>query len=392
MNHPEPDNAVTRRTSGSLRKWFLVLGLTIGLIAALGVIKFLQISAAIAGHASFELPPETVTTVVVSDDNWPTTLTSVGTLKPVNGLMLRADLGGKVVAIKFESGSPVKKGDILVQQDISEETAQLRAAEARRRLAELNLQRSQGLLDKRVSSQSDYDQTAAEALQAQAAREQIQAVIEKKTIRAPFDGIAGIRRINVGEYLQAGDPIVQVQALDPIYVDFSLPQQDLDNVQPGSIVKVRPSGIASDPFEGAVTAIDAVVDESTRNFLVQATLKNPAGTLRPGMFAQVEVLVPGERSVVSIPATAVSYAPYGDSVFVLEQMTDEKQEKTYTGVRQTFVKLGEARGDRIEILSGLKAGDEVATSGIFKLRPNAAVVVNNEVQPGNDLNPTPADR
>jgi membrane fusion protein (multidrug efflux system) len=306
--------------------------------------------------------------------------------------MLRADLGGKVVAIKFESGSPVKKGDILVQQDISEETAQLRAAEARRRLAELNLQRSQGLLDKRVSSQSDYDQTAAEALQAQAAREQIQAVIEKKTIRAPFDGIAGIRRINVGEYLQAGDPIVQVQALDPIYVDFSLPQQDLDNVQPGSIVKVRPSGIASDPFEGAVTAIDAVVDESTRNFLVQATLKNPAGTLRPGMFAQVEVLVPGERSVVSIPATAVSYAPYGDSVFVLEQMTDEKQEKTYTGVRQTFVKLGEARGDRIEILFGLKAGDEVATSGIFKLRPNAAVVVNNEVQPGNDLNPTPADR
>ena len=392
MNRDGSHSAGETGRPGGFKRWIIVLGIVVVVVIALGVIKFFQISQAIAGHMAFELPPETVTTIVVAEDQWPTTLTSVGTLKPVNGLMLRADLAGTVDAITFESGAPVKKGAILVQQDVSEEQAQLRAAEARRKLAELNLKRSQGLLDKRVSSQSDYDQAAAESLQAQAALEQIQAVIAKKTIRAPFDGLAGIRRLNAGEYLQQGDPIVQLQSLDPIYVDFSLPQQDLASVKPGTEVRVTPSGASGGSYEGTVTAVDSVVEESTRNFLVQATLRNTNGELRPGMFAQVEILLPGERSVLSVPATAISYAPYGDSVFVLEQMNDEKRGKSFLGVRQAVVHLGDSRGDRVEILSGLRVGDEVATSGTFKLRPNIAVAVNNEVQPGNDLAPKPEDR
>jgi len=392
MNDGVMEKTGEKKSLRGFKRWIIVLGIVFAIIVGLGLVKFLQIRQAIAGHMAFELPPETVTTVVVAEEKWPTTLTSVGTLKPVNGLMLRADLAGTVDAITFESGSQVKKGAILVQQDVSEEQAQLRAAEARRRLAELNLKRSQGLLDKRVSSQSDYDQAAAESLQAQAALEQIQAVIAKKTIQAPFDGLTGIRRLNIGEYLQQGDPIVQLQSLDPIYVDFSLPQQDLASVKAGTRVNVMPSGTAGGPFVGTVSAIDSVVEEATRNFLVQATLRNADGALRPGMFAQVEVLLPGERAVLSVPATSVSYAPYGDSVFVLEQMTDEKRGKSFLGVRQAVVKLGESRGDRVEILSGIRAGDEVATSGIFKLRPNAAVAVNNEVQPGNEIAPKPEDR
>lgn len=390
MSEPEIEK-VKLPKPGGLRSWILVLGLLFGAIFLLGLIWFTNFQRAMAQHSGFQLPPEAVTTVVVAEDHWSTTLTSVGTLKPVNGLMLRADLPGIVETITFDSGSRVKKGDVLVQQDVSEEQALLRSALASQQLATLNLKRSQGLLDKRVSSQSDYDQASAEFLKTQAAVAQIQATIDKKTITAPFDGLAGIRLVNVGEYLQNAADIVQLQSLDPIYVDFSLPQQNLASVKNGSIVRVKVDGAAPEPFEGRVSAVDAVVSEATRNFLIRATLSNAKEILRPGMFAQVEVLVPGERSVLSLPATSISYAPYGDSVFVVEDIADEKSGKTFKGVRQAFVKIGEARGDRVEILSGIRVGDEVATSGIFKLRPKSAVSVTNEVQPANELAPTPKD-
>jgi membrane fusion protein (multidrug efflux system) len=338
------------------------------------------------------MPPEAITTVVVQSQEWPGTLTAVGTIKPVNGLTLRADLAGNVESIGFQSGVAVRKGDLLVQQDISEEQAQLRAAQARQQLAEANLRRFKGLLDKRVSSQSDYDATAAEYLQAQAKCQEISAVIEKKTIRAPFDGMAGIRMVNEGEYLQPGQEIVPLQSMSPIYANFSLPQQNLADVHVGSTVKVTSSGAAGKVFEGKVTAVNSIVDEATRNFLVQATLENPEGLLRPGMFVGVEVILPGTKSVLAIPATSISYAPYGDSVFVLSEMADEKSGKKFTGVDQHFVKLGEARGDQVQILSGIQSGDEIASSGIFKLRPKAAVKVNNQVQPPTDLAPQTEDR
>lgn len=376
----------------SVLKWVGAVLVVLVVVAALGGVKYMQIKSAMAAHMGFSMPPESVTTYVVSEQKWPGGLSAVGSLKPVNGLLMRADLAGNVESIGFESGVRVKKGQLLVQQDVSEEEAQLRAAEARQRLAELNLQRLQGLLSKRVSSQSDYDQTASEFLAARAKCEEIKAVIEKKTIRAPFDGVAGIRVVNAGEYLQPGNPIVPLQSMSPIFVNFSIPQQNLADISVGSVVRVTSSGANGRVFEGKITAVDSVVDEATRNFLVQGTLENPDGLLRPGMFVGVEVVLPVEKAVLAIPATSVSYAPYGDSVFVVQDMKDPKSGKPYRGVAQHFVKLGEARGDLVEVLSGIGAGDEVVTSGVFKLRPNAAVEVNNEVRPPESLAPQPKDQ
>lgn len=391
MHEHQPEKTRVKTKSPVLR-WAVAIACVVAVIAGLGAFKFFQIRAAMAGHMSFAMPPEAITTVVVQKQEWPGTLTAVGTIKPVNGLTLRADLAGNVERIGFQSGAAVRKGDLLVQQDISEEEAQLRAAQARQQLAEANLRRFKGLLDKRVSSQSDYDSTAADYLQAQAKCQEIKAVIEKKTIRAPFDGMAGIRMVNEGEYLQPGQEIVPLQSMSPIYANFSLPQQNLADVHVGSAVKVTSSGAAGKVFDGKVTAVNSIVDEATRNFLVQATLENPEGLLRPGMFVGVEVILPGTKSVLAIPATSISYAPYGDSVFVLGEMADEKSGKKFTGVDQHFVKLGEARGDQVEILSGIQAGDEIASSGIFKLRPKAAVQVNNQIQPPTDLAPQTEDR
>ncbi len=391
-SHTQNSGDTRLKRTGSPLKWIIAVAAVIVVIAGLGAYKYLQISAAMAGHMSFSMPPEAITTVPVQEQKWPGTLTAVGSLKPVNGLVLRADLAGDIERIGFESGAAVRKGDLLVQQDVSEEQAQLRAAQARQQLAELNLRRFKGLLDKRVSSQSDYDQTTAEYLQAQARCEEIKALIEKKTIRAPFDGMAGIRMVNAGEYLQPGQEIVPLNSMSPIYVNFSLPQQNLADVHVGSVVRVTSSGANGEVVEGKITAVNSVVEESTRNFLVQATLENPGGVLRPGMFVGVEVVLPGEKSLLAVPVTAISYAPYGDSVFVVEEMDDEKTGKKYLGVHQHFVKLGESRGDQVEILSGIEAGEVVATSGIFKLRPKTAVSVNNETQPPTELAPQTQDR
>ncbi len=391
--HPKPSESIAPATSGSAaRKWIIAIACVVAVIAGLGAFKYFQIRAAIAGHMSFSMPPEAITSVVVQEQQWPGTLTAVGTIKPVNGLTIRADLAGNVEAIGFESGAKMRKGELLVQQDITEEQAQLRAAQARQQLAEANLRRFKGLLDKRVSSQSDYDATAAEYLQAQAKCQEISAVIEKKTIRAPFDGMAGIRMVNDGEYLQPAQQIVPFQSMSPIYANFSLPQQNLADVRIGSVVKVAPSGTGGKAFEGKVTAVNAVVDEATRNFLVQATLENPEGLLRPGMYVGVEVVLPGTKPVLAVPSTSISYAPYGDSVFVVKEMADEKSGKKFAGVDQRFIKLGEARGDQVEIVSGIQAGDEIASSGIFKLRPKAPVQVNNQIQPPTDLAPQTEDR
>ena len=392
MNPKLSESSAAKTPGSAARKWIVAVAAVVAVFAGLGAFKYFQIRAAIAGHMSFAMPPEAITTVVVQEQQWPGTLTAVGTIKPVNGLTIRADLAGNVVSIGFESGAKMRKGDLLVQQDISEEQAQLRAAQARQQLAEANLRRFKDLLDKRVSSQSDYDATAEEYLQAQAKCQEISAVIEKKTIRAPFDGMAGIRLVNDGEYLQPGQQIVPFQSMSPIYANFSLPQQNLADVHIGSVVKVAPSGAGGKAFEGKVTAVNSVVDEATRNFLVQATLENPEGFLRPGMYVGIEVVLPGTKPVLAVPATSISYAPYGDSVFVVKEMADEKSGKKFTGVDQHFVKLGEARGDQVEILSGIQAGDEIASSGIFKLRPKASVKVNNQVQPPADLAPQTEDR
>jgi membrane fusion protein (multidrug efflux system) len=248
----------------------------------------------------------------------------------------------------------------------------------------------QGLLQERVISRAEFDRATADYRQTDARVAEIQAVIERKTIRAPFSGILGIRQVNLGQYLAGGDPLVTLQSVDPIYVNFGVPQQAAARVPIGRAVRVTTDGVTGAEWTGRVTAIDSLVDEATRNIRVQATLGNPGGRLRPGMFVQSEVALGASQTVIALPASAISYAPYGDSVFVVSDLKDDSG-KSYRGVRQQFVKAGPARGDQIAVLSGIKPGDEVVTSGVFKLRNGAAVLVNNTVQPGNDPAPKPED-
>ena len=241
-----------------------------------------------------------------------------------------------------------------------------------------------------VISRLEYDQATAQQKQTEANVGQIRATIERKTIRAPFSGTLGIRKVNLGQYLSAGNAVVQLQALNPIYVNFGLPQQALGQVRVGRSLRVTSEDLPGKAFTGKVTALDSVIDQTTRNVQVQATLANPEGKLQPGMFVQVEVVLGASRTVVPLPASAVSYAPYGDSVFVITDLKDPKGH-SYRGVRQQFVKLEGSRGDQVAVVSGLNPGDEVVTSGVFKLRNGAAVQVNNKVQPGNNPAPKPED-
>jgi len=372
------------------KKVSLTIAAVVVFVFLLATYKGVSIYLAIQQGKNFTMPPEAITSIVVAEEKWRETVPAIGTVRAVNGVELSADLAGVVASIHFESGTHVKKGDLLVQQDIGPETGQLRAAESKQALALINVNRAKGLLEKRVNSQSAYDEAAALFLQTQANSDEIRATIARKTIRAPFDGLLGIRQVDIGQYLQPATPIVSLQQLDPIYVNFSLPQQRLPQLQVGRQVIVKAAGLESEVFEGKITAVNAIVTESTRNIQVQATLPNTKGLLRPGMFVSVEVVMPEEKTLLSVPSTAISYAPYGDSIFIVEEQKDPKG-KVYKGVRQQIVKLGEAQGDRVEVVSGLKAGEEVATSGIFKLRPNAAVQINNSVQPSNELKPNPED-
>ena len=373
-----------------LKRMILMLIVTAAFIAALGLVKFRQIQEAMGQAAAFQPPPEAVTTVVAPMERWPATLSAIGTIAPVQGVTVSADLPGIIDRIAFESGGSFHEGDVLVQLDTRQEQAQLAAVEAERDLARLNFERLEGLVKDGAISRADYDRAAAEQKQTEAKVGEIRATIARKTIRAPFSGILGIRQVNLGQYLSAGDAVVPLQSLDPIYVNFSVPQQDAGQVHTGHNVRVTTGDVSSVQFAGRITAINSIVDEATRNIQLQATLTNPKGALRPGMFVQAEVLLGASRPVVTLPASAISYAPYGDSVFVVTDLKDQNGQ-TYRGVRQQFVKLGASRGDQIAVLSGLKAGEEIVSSGVFKLRNGASVLVNNKVQPANKRAPKPED-
>ena len=368
------------------KRMILMLAITATLIGALGFAKFRQIQEGMAQAAAFQPPPEAVTTIVAKQLKWPDTLNAIGTIAAVQGVTVSADLPGIVERIDFESGASVHAGDILVQLDSKQEQAQLAAVESDRDLARLNFERLKDLVQEGAISRADYDRAAAEQRQTEAKVGEVRAAIERKTIRAPFSGILGIRQVNLGQYLSAGDAVVPLQSLDPIYVNFSVPQQDAERTPVGRNVRITTADSTDLEFAGQVTAINSVVDEVTRNVQVQATLANPQNKLRPGMFVQTEVDLGMSHPIVPVPASAVNYAPYGDSVFVVADLQDQKGQ-TYRGVRQQVVKLGPSRGDQISIVSGVKSGEEVVTSGVFKLRNGAAVLVNNKNQPGN--NPAP---
>jgi membrane fusion protein (multidrug efflux system) len=374
-----------------MRKRMLsTLAVLLLLVGGIGLVKFFQIKTAMAQGAAWQPPPEAVSTIVAQADRWPSSLGGVGSVTAVHGVTVSADLPGIVERIEFESGRSVRAGDVLVRLDTSQEKEQLASAEAQRDLARLNLERSRQLLAKQVLAQAEYDRAEAEAKQAEAGVGEIQARIKRKTIHAPFAGVLGLRQVNLGQYLNGGDPVVPLQSMDPVYVNFSLPQQDVSSLRIGAGVRVVADGIATASFEGAITAMNSVVDEATRNVQVQATFRNPQGRLRPGMFVEVKASSGRGDSVVVLPASAVCYAPYGNSVFVVTQLKGPKG-GTYRGVEQRFVKLGPGRGDQVSVVSGLKPGEEVASSGVFKLRTGTAIYINNKISPSNNPSPKPED-
>jgi len=370
------------------KKIVLTIGGLLLLIAVLAGIKALQISKMIKAGSQFVPPPEPVTTAKVLSGSWETVLPAVGSLTAVQGVTIAAELPGKVVEIAFTPGARVQKGDLLLRQDTSSEDAQLPGAEASLILASSNLSRAKSLIAEALISQSHLDTAQANFQQAQAGVENLRSQIAKKTIRAPFSGRLGIRLVNLGQSLREGDAIVSLQTLSPIYVDFQLPQQYLNQVRQGLPVRVTADGLSDRQLSGKITAINPQVNAATRSIGVQATLQNEEELLRPGMFVSVEVLLPKLQTVLSIPTTAVLHAPFGDSVFIVEEK-QTKDSKKHLALRQQFIRLGEKRGDFVNVLSGLTAGESVVSTGVFKFRNGQAVVVDNSLAPEFRLDPQP---
>src|SRR3974390_1193028 len=373
-----------------LKRMLLMLTVVAILLGSLGFVKFRQIKTAIAQGASFQPPPTAVTTLVAQQETWPATVDVIGTVEAIQGVTVSADLPGTVAKIHFDSGEWVHEGDILVELDTRQEQAQLAETEAQRDLAKVNYGRTEQLVNAGVLARNEYDNVLSQQKVTEGQVAEIRATIARKTIRAPFSGILGIRQANVGQYLAAGQAIVSLQSLNPIYVNFGVPQGTTGQIAVGRTLRITSNDFPGLQFNGRVTALDSVVSESTRNIQVQTTLSNPQNKLRPGMFVQVSMGRGASTPVVALPASAVNYAPYGDSVFIVTDLKDNKG-NTYKGVRQQIVKLGGSRGDQVGVVSGINPGDEVVTSGVFKLRNGAAVQINNKVQPDNNPHPKPED-
>ena len=366
----------------------------LGLLLVAGIlagIKGLQIFTMVGKGKSFTPPPETVTTTKARPESWEVALRAVGSLEAAQGVTVSAELPGKVTRLAFIPGTWIEAGSLLLQQDTSSEEAQLRAAEAEAALAKVNFERLRMLVETNAVSKAAYDDGEAKHKQAMAQADTIRATIAKKTIRAPFSGRLGIRLVNLGQILKEGEPIVSLQAMDSIFINFMLPQQDLARIRPGLPVRITSDALPDRTVAGKITAINPQADSATRNVRVQATAANKDELLRPGMFATVAVVLPGKNQVLAIPATAVLPAPYGDSVFVVEEQKDEKTGKSGLAVRQQFVRLGERRGDFVAVASGLEDGATVVSTGVFKLRNGQSVVVDNGLSPKFSLDPEPGN-
>jgi len=376
----------------STRKTILkaALGLS-ALVVVLLLIKGLQIFTMVSSGKKMVPPPVTVTSAEVREENWAPVLSAIGSVSAVQGATVATELGGVVSEIKFENGGVAKKGDVIVKLDASQEEALLRSAEAEAELARADLGRSRDLASQKVVSKAELDAAESKFRRLTAIVDQMRSNIRKKTLVAPFDGQLGIRQVNVGQMINPGQQVVALTSLDPVYVDFALPQQHLAQLSQGLEVRVRSDAVPGRVFPGKLTAVNSMVDTATRNVSVQATLDNPDHQLRPGMFAKAEVVLPEKSSALVIPGSAVSYAPFGDSVFIIEKKKDEKTGKETQVIRQQFVRIGEARGDFVSVTEGLKAGETVVGTGVFKLRNGMAVTINNDLAPKPQVNPTPVD-
>ena len=366
------------------------LGITLFVIffltAVLAVIKVTQISRAIAEHARFSPPPEAVTTTKVTKAEWRESFDTVGTFVSMQGATLSAKESGNVVAVRFESGAKVKAGDVLLEIDASVEEANLRGAKARLDLARQSLERAQKLRGQSALALATLEDAQSKVRQGEADVQSIQAAIERKTIVAPFDGRAGIRTVNVGSFVHAGDPLVPLYSLNPIYFNFSVPQQLAPQLTTKTQATVRVDAFPNRQFTGEVTAINPNIDEALRTIVVQTTVGNSQEEILPGMFGSVHLDIGEEESLHIIPSLCVTYAPYGNSVYVVER-SKGADGKERTTVRQQIMQLGRARGDYVSVVKGLNEGDEIVSTGAFKLRPGASIQIKEQGTPPLSLNP-----
>jgi len=369
------------------------LGIAIGLLVAIVIfvfgIKALQIGKMMSSPKV--MPVTTVTSAPVKEEDWAPMLSAVGSVSAAQGAVVATELGGTISEIRFENGAEAKKGDVLIRLDASQEEALLRSAEAEADLARTDLERSRGLAAQKVVSKAELDTAESKFRRLNAIVDQMRSNIAKKTIVAPFDGQLGIRQMNVGQMINAGQQVVALTSLDRVYVDFALPEQHVSKLTKDLEVRVRADALPGREFKGKLTASNSMVDAVTRNVPLQATLENPDHALRPGMFTKVNVMLPETKKTIVIPGSAVSYAPYGDSVFVIEKQKDPKSGQESLVLRQQFVRIGETRGDFVSVTQGLKAGEEIVGTGVFKLRNGMVVTINNDLAPKPELNPTPAD-
>ena len=369
------------------------IGIAIALLVAICVfvfgIKALQIGKMMSSPRM--MPTVTVTSAPVKEEDWPPRLTAVGSVSAVQGAVVSTELAGIVSEINFENGAEAKKGEVLMKLDASQEEALLRSAEAEAQLARTDLERARDLAIKKVVSSAELDSAQSKFTRLNAVVDQMRSNIAKKTIVAPFDGQLGIRQVNVGQMINAGQQVVALTSLDSVYVDFALPEQHLSKLTKDLEVQVRADALPGRELKGKLTAINSMLDPVTRNVPLQATLENSDHALRPGMFAKVDVMLPERKKTIVIPGSAVSYAPFGDSVFVIEKQKDAKSGHESLVLRQQFVRIGEVRGDFVSVTQGLKAGQEVVGTGVFKLRNGMIVTINNDLAPKPELNPKPTD-
>lgn len=359
------------------KKFVVTLLLSLIVLGAIFGYKYLAFRQAMAARAHQQMPAVAVAVATPQQETWPTTLAAVANLTSSQGITVKTELDGLVRRVAFTSGATVAAGDSLVDLDTSREEAQLKGLDAAVRLAELSLNRARDLREKSTNSAADLDTAEAACTQAQAAAQDLRVVIAKKHIVAPFAGRLGIQQVYPGQFLKAGDSVVELESLDPIYADFGLPQQNVPVLHPGLPVQVTIDAFPGRSFPGTIAAVDPRITDETRNVRVRAVLGNADGALRPGMFGHAEVVLPAHKSVLVLPSTAVVYSPYGNSVYVIEH-----------GVaQQRFVQTGPQRGDLIVVLHGLEPGDQVVTAGQFKLRNGMPVTINNAIVP--DANPAP---
>ncbi len=367
------------------RMFLTILGLVIVFGGIFGYKWFVAVKTA-EFFANQQAPVETVTATRVEAATWQPVIKAVGSLEAVQGVDITAEITGKIIEIAVEDGAEVETDQVVAGLDADSLRAELRGARAEASLAEIQRDRQQRLRETNAVSQSDYDQARSRLEQARAQVDDIAAQLEQKTIKAPFSGRLGIIEVDIGQYLRPGDPIVTLQTLDPISVDFTVPQQELARINVGMPVVVRTDAFDEQAFRGRITAVSPKVNQQTRNVAVRGRLSNPEGRLRPGMFVDVAVELPRQDDVLTLPQTAITYNPYGDSVFLINETAGDNGEPELT-VERKFIRTGDTRGDQVQILDGVSEGERVVTSGQLKLRNGSPVTIEESPEPSN--NPAP---